>query len=589
MSCKFERNGERQCPHPDYSQFPSGEWCPFHAPLAEKAEWTTHERNDFILVMQNAGRVANGDMTGVQLPDWANVERVNWPPSRIVLDLAIIEGDVRFMNRNGLLSLVDTDIRGGLILENCKLSDGLSADGLKISGPCQISGCSLGHIQARNRAEFCGGIEFQNNCTLGEINFDSAVFGNAENDGLSFNATPKVTVTGDSASFQKCEFLGAAHISAKFMVGTLDFRNAEFHGQANFTGAVFGHADKPNGLTYFDHAIFHQDAIFSRATFDHPAHLRDLEICGDLELNNAVFNWPCTISSTQNFKGVFATNAHFHEVSIAGVVEGPAVFRGAVFSGPIKIDSEFRGTVSFFDTEFRANADFAKVKFLGGTNFSTTNKSSFQSISFEKGVFVGPVTFEHRSFDRETSFAGTKFTIAPSFYHANLHPSVTFGAISDFSDFSKKATKRYQALRLKCEELRSRHEEGLFHALEQRSRRICGDLPRTDWFFSIIYDRIALYGTSIFRPLLSLFILLLAWTGLFALIATEWHIDPHGEVAWASLGESFVQSARNIIVPFFQFRQSADGMAVVHLIESLFAVPLLAVFFLAIRWRFRRG
>ena len=124
----------------------------------------------------------------------------------------------------------------------------------------------------------------------------------------------------------------------------------------------------------------------------------------------------------------------------------------------------------------------------------------------------------------------------------------------------------------------------------RRSGRMASKtMPKTDRLFSILYDFVSVYGISLLRPIVALVVIWGAFAVLFALGATSWRLDPSAAIDWQELGQAALTSASNIFAPFYNFRQSQGWEAAAYLGQSLLSIPLIAVFILALRWRFRRG
>lgn len=586
MACNFDRPDQSPCPYATYVD-PTGknaDLCAFHIPNSEKNQWPVNARSRFKQYLINGVRQTNGDLVGAQIPSWINLGQIPWESDIFDFTGAVIDSSISFNDKRGSISLKDATVNGSLTLTNCRL-DTLRIDGLTIHQECDLNGTSA-NIFSACRSRFLLGLKLSGNTKLKDPRFQSTIFGAEGVDSLSLEAAQSVKFYGTKTDFGECAFWGPASLSFKMQTDEVDFRGTEFHGAATFNHAEFGNG---LGLICFDLAQFHSGASFLSSNFREPVSFRDISAKGTLDLSGSHFTNASTISGAEDFQSILARNTTFHNLTISGVFAEVADFTQTRFAGPLQFRSTFKKDAFFTDAQFDGYADFDECTFSGLASFSTSQDLHFKSISFESAIFNGEVSFEHRRFREETSFRRARFKLAPRFYYAELHPSITFGGIMYFEDVSKDAVKRYQALRQKCEKLRSRHEEGIFHALEQRARCKSGELPRTDQFFSSMYDTVALYGTSLSRPIIGLFFVWLASTILLALVRSHWYVDFGATINWPLVGSSALSSARNIFAPFYQFRLSLSWVAIVHLVESLLSVPLLAVFLLALRWRFRRG
>jgi hypothetical protein len=172
--------------------------------------------------------------------------------------------------------------------------------------------------------------------------------------------------------------------------------------------------------------------------------------------------------------------------------------------------THFRGGVWFDGTDFSGGADFSSVIFSGWANFSASrgfdsDSGVFGSISFDNSVFnkespiyslVG-VTFENREFLHRTSFRNCTFEEAPEFHGCTLHQDTIFPSEEYFTDIeSDGAASAYRTLKLAMENARSRNEEAMFYALEQKSLRNRDDTPRLVKFTSYLYETFPITGRA---------------------------------------------------------------------------------------------
>lgn len=242
------------------------------------------------------------------------------------------------------------------------------------------------------------------------------------------------------------------------------------------------------------------------------------------------------------------------------------------------------------------NARLAKteLRFAGATireaaALSTDKSTDELGAASFKGASLAGASFDNRKFGAPTDFSQCTFRTAPSFINCELHPDTQFPtSLGYFPDTaSKNAAKLYQALRTHSEKLRAHLDEGLFNALEQRSLAKTGDLGWPEKKFSQLYDLVSLYGTSFVRPLIGwlvmvgLFVLLFAAPGI-----STWCVPCRPDPSrWNT---ALFRSFSAALFPFNDLRQQQPWW-LLGVAESLLSVPLIAVFVIAIRWRFKRG
>ncbi|MGY8958027.1 MAG: hypothetical protein ACKVKG_00575 [Alphaproteobacteria bacterium] len=214
------------------------------------------------------------------------------------------------------------------------------------------------------------------------------------------------------------------------------------------------------------------------------------------------------------------------------------------------------------------------------------------SMVFNNSYFCTLVTFSNRNFSHGAFFEGCTFAMAPNFYSAKLHQNTTFEN-SSFEDTSgNRAARAYRTLKLAMEEHRARNEEAVFYSLEQQSLRNSSETPIFVKLLSTAYDWFSEYGQSPARAL--------AWLSVFTALFFTAFIFIHG--GWTDFDTLFAFSIEQIVRPFFIWT-SAGGEAACNLfgssklfgirltatLHSILCLTTLTLFFLAIRWRFRRG
>jgi len=220
------------------------------------------------------------------------------------------------------------------------------------------------------------------------------------------------------------------------------------------------------------------------------------------------------------------------------------------------------------------------------------NATNFQ---FDENEFLSDVSFKGRKFTGRTSFDRARFHHVPDFSNAELYQD-TLMETTEFLDVENEdvdigAPERYRILKQKMEELRDRRTQGKLFACEQRSLRLLGRKHGLDRVVSSLYDHISGYGQSVEKPFLWIISLLVifAYTDWLLLLISD-HKALLSKDIWLTLGQSFAHSVKAVVAPFYSLRSDSlqwwrQALAV---LEALVILPVIAIFFLSIRWQFKR-
>ncbi|MDV7339452.1 hypothetical protein RYZ26_07605 [Terasakiella sp. A23] len=213
--------------------------------------------------------------------------------------------------------------------------------------------------------------------------------------------------------------------------------------------------------------------------------------------------------------------------------------------------------------------------------------------------FKGRAFFNNRKFNDTTDFSNVEFTVAPEFYNAELHSDISFRG-TDFFDKGDahekvEAANAYRVLKLRMEDFRNRSEQGRFNVLEQRAKRT-SDLQGWDKFLSWIYDVTSEYGTCTSRPLAWL----LAVSAFFCFVYFFGYNMPFVDGTPKTLGsltsKTFNFTIEQIVHPFQVWSGKykslvpfniTTGVKLLASLQSIMSFTLLALFLLALRWRFK--
>lgn len=237
--------------------------------------------------------------------------------------------------------------------------------------------------------------------------------------------------------------------------------------------------------------------------------------------------------------------------------------------------------------------------FLGGIHFKCKVADEFH---FENVRIHWPADFQNAVFAGPTYFDGSEFHCAPEFYGATLFPDTNFMSARFLAFDGEREHAAYRWLRhISHDMLKSSLDEGRFFAYEQRSLANAtlrnNRLSFSAWL-SKLYDWISEYGQSTVKPFWWLFGSWLFFSFLY------WHaemayqaIKPAANAAgWATSISAWLGfSLQNLINPLglfsrtVQFEAQTWWVAGLGIVESLFSTAIAALWFLAVRRRFRKG
>ncbi|MGB9331335.1 MAG: hypothetical protein WCB10_11240 [Steroidobacteraceae bacterium] len=198
---------------------------------------------------------------------------------------------------------------------------------------------------------------------------------------------------------------------------------------------------------------------------------------------------------------------------------------------------------------------------------------------------------------KRLSFTDCRFAQAPTFGGSpNLPPRTEFkGATFDLRAEDESA---FRGIRNFFAAQRARDWEGLFYAYEKRCHRLGLRRPR-EWIprsLSFLYDKASEYGYSYGRALMWFCIVQLGFLVIYAALAGE--LAPGGDFDGRLVAFTFAQ----VVKPFelFSSRVASEGAYAIvpggadglwlflTALQSVLSISLIALFLLALRWRFRR-
>ncbi|TMO54247.1 DUF4097 domain-containing protein [Pseudoalteromonas phenolica] len=441
----------------------------------------------------------------------------------------------------------------------------------------------------------------------GLVDFSNANFGNGT---TSFQRADfgKGQVSFTHASFDKGY---VSFYCAKFGEGEVDFLGVSFgNGDVIFTGANFG-----NGNVHFQFARFGKGKVkFS-----------------GIELKSGYFN----ISEVKFGDG----DLIFSHSSFAS--SGVSFARSEFGNGKVDFEKVLfgSGNVSFAGAIFKNNdLNFSGINVGGNFEFNDISGSSnIKSLTFKFATFDGPVNFDRNTFNCVPDVTSTKFSHHFSLYNLSVNPkkrskwklphilierAIFFLFLAWFGERKKGLCKvlarkygiRFEWLirreadnvndvnsliRLKeLAEANKDHQLALNLHIEEIK---CSRWLRTPWYKLIVeflFQKCSDYGRSIFRPIIYLFIVCLAFASIYDSASSK--KDAWSDALLFSFSQMFslipsskdarTESSREL------YGTVVDGKVIVDIpnyvfglagLQSIASIALVFLVGLALRNRFR--
>ena len=259
--------------------------------------------------------------------------------------------------------------------------------------------------------------------------------------------------------------------------------------------------------------------------------------------------------------------------------------------------TRFRGAATFITSDGAItcrNTNFPDRVVLNSANCKV-RQVNFSGSTFNKGMSLEGLN------DGPWDFRGTRFRGDVSINSLTLSQGLTFsGARFRGPACSARHEGSYRVIRQLFEKNSDRENEGVFYALEKRCHRM--SLPSRSLArpVSALYDWISAYGQSYERA----FWWLVGWQIVFALscslLLERWQFG--ARVDWQLIAFTFAQVAkpfelfsgrlpeyaRELGIEHLPVGWGLHGWALFGLLHSVISISLLALFVLALRWRFRR-
>jgi len=347
------------------------------------------------------------------------------------------------------------------------------------------------------------GVEFQKESVFTEANVPGISIFNGVSipDNMKFNQCNfgsngcfRGIKTGEGVVFSGCKF-GEKTSFAKF-----GRRLTEFGKRNTFKGTHLGNESNFSGCKFGAGFLFESGHIGKGCDFSNAQFGPSLKF-EDVNIQHASFSG-----------SKFENRASFIQCKFYNSTD----FSGVSF---VKT-SEENSLLLFDDASFSGVTNFSKSKFDGPVSF---NGGEFKGIDFSGGMFLSSVDFTNRNFKGPTVFSDCVFEVAPQFHGATLFQDTVF-TDAKFNDVGRikqgaaSAAASYRTLRHAMEKDRSRRNQSIFYALEMRSARNSGEVRRTAFILSFLYDWLSEYGLRTGRPLWWLLGINAAWTLIYFVI-----------------------------------------------------------------------
>lgn len=227
--------------------------------------------------------------------------------------------------------------------------------------------------------------------------------------------------------------------------------------------------------------------------------------------------------------------------------------------------------------------------------FTFEGTNGAPAVAFDGSKFGGPCRFNSVSSLTSLTFLKCNFNLAPTF---SLTPELPQNTRFDGATFVPHAADEhvYRILRIHFRKNGDRDAEGRFYAREKRSQRLGLPFGLTRGV-SFLYDKSSEYGYSYARAFYWFCAVQVACCLIYAWLSDR--LDFGGSLDSRVLSFTFAQ----IVRPFELFsgklptpggaydivgKQDLGYWLVLSSLQSIVSITLLALFLLALRWRFRR-
>ena len=376
-----------------------------------------------------------------------------------------------------------------------------------------------------------------------------------------------------------------------------------------FDGAMFRHGLHFIEVTFgsrvsFGSTLFQGDAELRRSCFRGGVAFTGARFEGKLDCSRSAFHSEasfrdCIFNANSDFSEVaFGLGASFYKAEF----KRHAYFFRASFDGYVNFrDVKFHSTSSFLEAAFSREVYFNNALFAGSVSFACAGDAArsqqvLPQAEFRGARFLAGASFINRQFVAGATFADCMFDVAPEFHGCSIHQSTEFPGIESFRDTeSSGAVRAYRTLKLSAENSRAREEQAMFYALEQKSQRATRQMSQLEMLLSFLYEKTADYGRSCTLPLVWLVATQVSFFGVYLALAVAWKSE---EITLQLVYALCHFTVDQVLTPFRLWSMQSVlpswfptvdlSIRVIATVQSLLSVVLIALFVLAVRWKFRR-
>jgi uncharacterized protein YjbI with pentapeptide repeats len=348
----------------------------------------------------------------------------------------------------------------------------------------------------------------------------------------------------------------------------------------------------------FSSSKFCCDVNFCEAQFTCYSDFQSVRFLGNADFDRTQFNGSKIDLGYTEFSG----KAYFRSARLVNSNFTAARFRGDGYFEHATFDDKanfirviFSGFALFDDAVFNGYADFAQATFAW---------TSFRSVTFSSGVMFRDTTFPdfiyfiNAKFGSEANFARARFEASvPDFRGATMHEATEWHDVVWPEPPSKKHQAQdqvyaFERLKQEMERLNKHEDEQSFFRKELRARRGLVPVLSGTWLLNVAYQVSSNYGVSVARPI-SLLVAVYA-IGVYVFSGaplTPAAVYPEAIPHAAAISFANILPMVPITHDIASAAHSGVGMTrmgkVVGIVQTLLSLPLLFLFGLAIRNRFR--
>lgn len=434
--------------------------------------------------------------------------------------------------------------------------------GSKFNAPSNFENCSFGQ-----NCNF-DGVEFNS-----EFRFTKCFF--------SIDSSLNKLKSKRKISFIGCDFPGKSHFRDLDLEDHPKFEQCVFHGESYFEKSIFLHGASFAGSIFkkkatFDDALFGDGTSFHKAQFERAISAKKTTFGNNTRFDESKLGpakYPTEFGATEASPSDFSCSSFGENTSFNAAKLGERTdfsranigknshFRATTFGYKTKIDhtdfgpdcdftlSRFGDECSLIGASFGRNIIFDASIFGENIDFSAAEDSIeqkrkiFQKISFSGATFLGNASFIGRKFTGTTEFGiysqkknpprsnyektfllgmpndkKCVFFGIPKFYDCELYRDTTFDGAMFKAKPSQEAARAYRTLKEFMERYKAVSEERSFHRLEMLAEKT--KWTRIEKLASVIYEICSGYGSSIWRPIVTLLLSSIFFGFLYCALST---------------------------------------------------------------------